>query len=396
MSARPRTAATILAALLLGGGPAVRGQAPAATPVPLTRAEPAQADAQARRAHDRIRALQRESEALAARERTLLGDLRRLEIERDLRREEHGQAARDLARIVRELDALGAKMTALDREARFQLPNLSQRLAELYKLGNAGYVRLLLNVSDLREMGRAYRFVSALQAIDRQRAREFERTMTDLRAAQAALEAQRTNQTAVHARLTAARDAAVSAAARVTAMINDIDARRDLNAQFVGELEAAHQRLQDAVSGLAPGGSEAAALALPLAPFKGDLDWPVTGSLVTAFGRRTDARFRTAIASNGIVLEAPAATPVLAIHEGTVAFAEPFTGFGNLVILDHGSLAFSLYGHLAAVDVAVGAHVSRGQPVGTVGALIDGTPALYFELRIDAKPVDPLQWLRKH
>jgi murein hydrolase activator len=392
MTARPRVVVAVLAALLLGGWPAVRGQAPAQAP----QAAPDQADLQARRASERIRALQHESEALAARERTLLGDLRQLEIDRDLRREEHDQAARDLARIVRELDALGAKMTALETDARFQLPNLSERLVDLYKLGNAGYVRMLLNVSDLREMGRAYRFVSALQAIDRQRVREYERTMADLRGTRAGLEAQRTEQTAVHARLTAARDAAAAAAARVTAMIDDIDARRDLNAQFVGELEAARQRLQDAVSGLAPAGAEAAAIALPLAPFKNDLDWPVTGSLVTVFGKQTDARFKTAIASNGIVIEAPAATPVLAVHEGTVAFAEPFTGFGNLVILDHGNLAFSLYGHLAAVDVAVGARVARGQPVGTVGALIDGTPALYFELRIDAKPVDPLQWLRKH
>lgn len=395
MDGRSRLAAAAVATLLLSGWLTLRGQVPVA-PAPAVQGEEAQADAQTRRVRERIRALQRESEALAARERTLLGDLRQLEIDRDLRREEHDLVAGDLARIVRELDALGVKMTALQNEARFQLPSLSGRLVELYKLGNAGYVRMLLNVSDLREMGRAYRFVSALQAIDRQRAREYERTMAALNATRSGLEAQRDSQASAQARLAAARDAAATAARRVTAMIEAIDARRDLNAQFVSELEAAHQRLQAAVASLGPAGGDTSALALPLAPFKGDLDWPLTGRMITGFGTHTDTRFKTAVASHGILVEAPAATPVLAVHEGTVAFAEPFTGFGNLVIVDHGNQAYSLYGHLAAIDVAVGAPLTRGQAIGTVGTLIDGTPALYFELRIDARPVDPLQWLRKH
>jgi septal ring factor EnvC (AmiA/AmiB activator) len=77
-----------------------------------------------------------------------------------------------------------------------------------------------------------------------------------------------------------------------------------------------------------------------------------------------------------------------------VTFAEPFPGLGNLVIVDHGALAYSLYGYLADVQVSPGAHVARGDTVGSTGLALDGAPALYFELRIDARPVDPLQWLK--
>jgi septal ring factor EnvC (AmiA/AmiB activator) len=98
---------------------------------------------------------------------------------------------------------------------------------------------------------------------------------------------------------------------------------------------------------------------------------------------------------NGILVTAAFGTPVRVIHEGTVAFADSFTGFGNLVIVDHGNLGFTMYGHLSAIEAPVGRRVVRGQVVGSVGSTIDGTPALYFELRIDGKPVDPLQWLKK-
>jgi septal ring factor EnvC (AmiA/AmiB activator) len=77
-----------------------------------------------------------------------------------------------------------------------------------------------------------------------------------------------------------------------------------------------------------------------------------------------------------------------------VAFAGPFAGFGNLVILDHGGKAFSVYGYLDRVDVVKGARVPRGQVLGGAGTTPSGLDAVYFELRIDGRAVDPLQWLK--
>jgi septal ring factor EnvC (AmiA/AmiB activator) len=83
------------------------------------------------------------------------------------------------------------------------------------------------------------------------------------------------------------------------------------------------------------------------------------------------------------------------VHEGTVAFAAPFAGFGTLVIVDHGHSAFTLYGHLQDSAVTAGTNVSRGTPIGTVGVSPSGGAALYFEVRIDGRPVDPIEWLTR-
>jgi septal ring factor EnvC (AmiA/AmiB activator) len=86
---------------------------------------------------------------------------------------------------------------------------------------------------------------------------------------------------------------------------------------------------------------------------------------------------------------------VRAVHDGTVAFTGPFTGYGNLVIIDHGAETFSLYGQLDSVQVERGAKVERGVTLGTTGRVLAGIPGMYFEMRVDGKPVDPLEWLRK-
>jgi len=128
---------------------------------------------------------------------------------------------------------------------------------------------------------------------------------------------------------------------------------------------------------------------------KGDLDWPVVGNLRQRFDPSAPRRPGS---SNGIEIAAAEGAPAMAVREGTVAYADAFSGFGNLVIVDHGAQTFSVYGNLLDISVRKGARVARGQPVGTVGTSAtapSGAPGLYFELRVDGQPVDPVQWFRK-
>jgi septal ring factor EnvC (AmiA/AmiB activator) len=256
--------------------------------LPPAQVERLETEALHRRATDRIRALIKEAEALASRERSLLDELRRLEVERDLRTEQYNQDTRELTGIERQIDESTARLTILEEKARSQLPDLSARLAELYKLGNAGYVRLLLSVDDLREMGRAYRFVSAMQHLDAQRVREHRRTLAELTAALATLREKRERLAAVQVEAGRAKLAAEKAAAAREALIAQIDATRDLNARWVGELQGAQQRLQQALARMAGGEPRAGegSISLPLRPFRGAIDWPSDGRVVTPFGRR--------------------------------------------------------------------------------------------------------------
>jgi murein hydrolase activator len=345
------------------------------------------AEALARRAADRMLALQREADSLANEEHTLLGDLRKLEIEREIKSAELKQADAAVARAQSEFDAATVRMTTLESQAAAERPELRARLVELYKLGQARYLRLLFSTADLRRIGQATRTVAALGKIDRDRVAAHQRTLADLKTTRATLE--QSVQDAAASRATAAKaEASVQRAAQARSdLIRDIDRRRDLNAQLAGELLSAQQKLQGSLRELAAGSAPATAASLPLRPFRGDLDWPASGPVRRRFGNGPTP--------NGMEIAATEGANVQAIHEGVVAFAGTFAGFGNLVIVEHGPQTFSLYGDLLEVGVSRGSRLERGQTLGTVGATPAGPAGLYFELRVDGQPVDPLQWLRK-
>jgi septal ring factor EnvC (AmiA/AmiB activator) len=165
--------------------------------------------------------------------------------------------------------------------------------------------------------------------------------------------------------------------------------QKETQAAYLKELEEAESKLRALLDGLATGD-----VAIPIAVYKGSLPWPVPGRVSVPFGRRKHPRFDTYTLQNGIEIEASEGAPVQAVHEGSVAFAELFRGYGLMVVLDHGGRHHSLYAHLAECRVKMGDRVTAGDVIGTVGSTGLEDAGLYFEMRFQGKPHDPLDWLR--
>jgi len=364
--------------------PSLASQKPAASAGASDRTE-----ALARRAADRLRSLQQEADRLTSDENTLLGDLRTLEIAREIKVAELQQAAAAADEAARELASVNDAVSRLEQEDVSERPQLRARIVELYKLGQGRYLRLLLSTSNMRDVGQASRMVAAVAKLDRDRVQAHERTLKELRASRTALEDKTRRLAAARTDAERARAQADKAVAARNDLIAGIDRERDLNAQLTGELVSAQQKLQTTLRALTPASADAAVL--PIRPFRGDLDWPVQGAVRQPFGRPAPGKPGT----NGIEIAAEDGTEVHAVHDGTVAFAGPFAGFGNLVIVQHEPDAFSLYGNLSDTAVQRGAHVDRGQTLGSVGASSTGPPGLYFEMRVGGQAVDPLQWLKR-
>jgi septal ring factor EnvC (AmiA/AmiB activator) len=354
----------------------------------------ARTEALARRAADRLQTLQQEADRLASDERSLLGDLRKLELDREIKTEQLHQIVLKASSTAGELTAVNEQVRRIEQEELKARPELRGRIVELYKLGGARYVRLLLSTANLRDVAQASRTVAALAKRDQDRVAAEQQRLAALQISRKTLEARTKELAALRADAERTRSEADRAIDARNALIHNIDQQRDLNAELSSELVAAQQKLQLTLRDLA-GGSDAASVrpaTLPLAPFRGDLAWPVAGTVRERFGRAS-ATGRPA--SNGIEIAADEGSAVRAVHDGTVAFADTFAGFGRLVILEHGPQSFSLYGNLTDITVSRGARVESGQDIGSVGSSATGAPGLYFELRIDGHPVDPLQWLRK-
>jgi septal ring factor EnvC (AmiA/AmiB activator) len=138
--------------------------------------------------------------------------------------------------------------------------------------------------------------------------------------------------------------------------------------------------------------ADASASAQPFGALKGKLKLPVRGELAGRFGGPREEAGST---WKGLFIKAANGETVRAVADGQVVYADWLRGFGNLLILDHGKGFMSLYAYNDGLLRQVGEKVRAGDPLASVGA--SGAVAdsgLYFELRRDGKPFDPMLWVK--
>ncbi len=130
----------------------------------------------------------------------------------------------------------------------------------------------------------------------------------------------------------------------------------------------------------------------PFSRLKGILHLPVAGELMNRFGAPREGG---GLSWKGVFIRAAQGTAVKAIAAGQVVFSEWLRGFGNLIIVDHGEGYMSLYSNNESLYKQVGDRVQPGDAIATVGNS-GGQPdtGLYFEMRHQSRPVNPLDWMK--
>jgi len=132
------------------------------------------------------------------------------------------------------------------------------------------------------------------------------------------------------------------------------------------------------------------ATTIPITHAKGKLARPASGAVVMNFGEKEKLGGK----HRGISIKTRRNAQLIAPYDGQVAFAGPFRGYKQLLIIDHGDGYHSLLTGMDRIDASVGQWLQRGEPVATM-ADTRTPPPLYFELRKNGAPVNPLPWVRK-
>ncbi len=125
------------------------------------------------------------------------------------------------------------------------------------------------------------------------------------------------------------------------------------------------------------------------ASLSGGLSAPLAGKVVTRFGRQHDTTFDVTIENRGVEIEAPSGASVKSVGQGEVAFAGAVSGFGNVLIVQHGGGLFSVYGRLETFLAKQGETVKKGDVVGWLPGSPSGKSVLYLELRAGGTAIDP-------
>jgi septal ring factor EnvC (AmiA/AmiB activator) len=305
----------------------------------------------------------------------------------------------ELAEIEQNIASTAATVADLSRRIRAGAAAMSGRLVALYKASSLGTAQLLASADSVTEFVQRRKALGHILAQD-ERARE------TLMAQQAELEELRAHLELQQAEKRTRADEQERQLASVgrekvnrEQLLTQLRTRKELQLAAIDSLRQSSQALGEQIESLgrravsgADGGHRPAK---PFADSKGLLLPPVKGKIVSLYGPFRHPRLNVQAFRSGIEIAADRGEPVQAVHSGTIIYASWFKGYGNVLIIDHGSNFYTVYAHLEDVFKSIDNPVEAGEVVATVGdsgAL--GTPGLYFELRHHGKPLDPLEWLK--
>ncbi len=345
------------------------------------------------RLQQRLEALRAERDAVRGRFERDQKALR--EVERRI-----GRTVRELKRLEgklrarrKRLQALRRQEGALQRKLAAQRELLARQVRAAWMTGRQEYLKLLLNQEDPARLGRVvvyYRYFNAARKarIDAVRGtlEALARIAGQVREETARLEALRQRTLERQQTLRADRRQRRKVVARLQAELRDRE-------QAIAHLQENERRLRAVLEAIEASLTDLLAdseVAQPFASRRGKLPWPVDGKVQKLYGK---ARQRSDLKWNGVRILAREGRTVRAIARGRVAYADWLRGYGLLLILDHGDGYMSLYGQNQSLFKEVGDWVEAGEPVAAVGRSGGQTQsALYFEIRHNGKPTNPLRW----
>ena len=302
----------------------------------------------------------------------------------------------------RERDVDDAKRAANEASRAFEEGQgaLAGRVRALYRWQRAGTPFVLLNGEfSMIELMRRKRHLEAVLSRDRALIGRLSRDVRRSRGLKASVEARRRELSEERDAVAALWDDLREERARKRETLDTLQRERALRERALDELKQAARRLQGIISGSGKGGEPASApVSAPGGGLAGgSLELPVTaGRIVSGFGIHKHPDFNVDVHRPGIDIVAPAGAEIRAVAGGRVLYAARLSGYGKMLILDHGRRYYTVYGHLSRLALAVGDRVTRGERIAWAGeAPSSGQSRLYFEVRKNGKPVDPVPWFRR-
>jgi len=341
---------------------------------------------------------------LQVKEGSVLQSLGQIESELDRRTKELRLANVKLSSIAGELARKREEAERLSRTVVSRQEIFHRRAAALYRWQRSASPLVILNGDvSLGNFLQRRRYLEATVSFDRElltQLGEERRRQETLRQELAQKREELDDQKQA---LGAAKEAIRREAEKKKILLASLRREKGTRLRALKEMEAAAQRLEKMLEEIA----RRAAIKsreTPVAPspgvgietMRGRLEWPVKGSVSAPFGKFKHPEFAAEIVRNGIDIDAPMGEEIRAVESGRIVYADRFTGYGRMVIVDHGERYFTIYGHLYEIFKKRGDEVRRGEILGRVG---DGTTlagsTLYFEMRKDGRSVDPVPWFRK-
>jgi len=271
---------------------------------------------------------------------------------------------------------------------------LEKRLVALYKEGEIGPLKVLFSADSPTEMVQQYHYLTKVLEHDNALLAEY-RDLYHIQKKQLAdLQGLKDQKVRILEKEKKQRQIAADGRRLQTRLLRQArNDKKKLNQELV-QLKDNAARLKQLINRLQKEPAKRAnVVADHFAVGRGKLRWPVDGQVIIGFGTQKDSKLGTYYESNGIEIAARPGKEIKAVASGKIVFADYFKGYGNLYILSHPGDYHSLYAHTDRMQKKLGEQVSAGDLLGYSG--LAGRESIYFEIRSQGSPVNPLSWLVK-
>lgn len=273
---------------------------------------------------------------------------------------------------------------------------LEKRLVALYKEGEVGPLKILFSADSPTELVQQYHYLTLVLEKDRELLEEYRTAVESQQQQLQEVERLNRQKVALLEDETQQRDVAADGRRLQARLLKQVKVEKQQLKEELAQLQERARRLQGLVARLqreelsmpspSPG-------AVSFSSGKGKLEWPVKGDVLISFGTQKDKSLGTYYESNGVEIAVAPGSEIHAVADGKVVFADWFKGYGNLLILNHPGGFHTLYAQAAQLNKSIGDQVKAGTVLGKSG--LAGRDSIYFEIRQNGSPVNPLKWLRR-
>jgi len=292
---------------------------------------------------------------------------------------------------------LSDQIGAMGEEIEKSRSIISNRLRTIYKEKQSGGLKILFDAQDYPDLLRRLYYLKALAKKEEEVLSFFKTSYEDLGDKKESLnqvkEVLIADRSAMTQKLTESR----TEKRQKDRLLSRVRKESDLYKKAISEMTDSSQQIQSLIRQLEK--EKKRLNATPAGKFskeKGKVPWPNNGRIVGLYGRQKHPKFDTMIYRKGIEIAPGEGGEVRNVFDGTVVYADWFRGYGMVIIIDHGENYYSLYAHLEKLLVDVGDPVKVNRVIGEIGGTgLANHPKLYFEIRHQGKPINPMNWLQK-